>query len=62
MHSRGKEALRALDAPATVSELPGGVVRIEKAGITGDGPTRDAAALDWLCHFSAAIARPKPTT
>jgi hypothetical protein len=47
------------DAPTQVERLPGGSVRVEKAGIVGVGETLRDAARDWGSKFAITITRPK---
>ena len=54
-----QDLLVLLDAPTNVTYPSGGLVRIDKAGIGGEGRTPVAAAADWCRKFSTMVTLPE---
>ena len=51
--------LTLLDAPTTLTHPPGGGVKVEKAGLCGEGLTPTDAAADWGLKFAAMVILPE---
>ena len=54
-----QDVLVLLDAPTNITYPSGGGVRIDKAGIGGEGQTPIGAAADWCRKFSMMVTLPK---
>ena len=61
-HYSRPEVMAMLDAPADVTDLLCGGIRVTKAGVVGIGATRGEAMIDWCHRFVEMDARSKPPT